>query len=158
MAENFGIQGRGAFYDQTGTIRDVVQNHLFQVLANLAMEPPARTDSESVRDEKVKVLKSIAPVGPKDLVRGQFRGYRNEAGVAPNSQVETFVRDAACDQYLALAGRAFLHPRRQAAAGDLHRGRCAHAPASVRLSGQADHPTTCVSASAPSTRSRSASM
>jgi glucose-6-phosphate 1-dehydrogenase len=91
MAEDFGIQGRGAFYDQTGTIRDVVQNHLFQVLANLAMEPPARTDSESVRDEKVKVLKSIASVGPKDLVRGQFRGYRDEAGVAPNSQVETFV-------------------------------------------------------------------
>ena len=91
MAEDFGIQGRGAFYDQTGTIRDVVQNHLFQVLANLAMEPPARTDSESMRDEKVKVLKSIAPVGPKDLVRGQFRGYRDEAGVAPNSQVETFV-------------------------------------------------------------------
>jgi glucose-6-phosphate 1-dehydrogenase len=91
MAEDFGIQGRGAFYDQTGTIRDVVQNHLFQVLANLAMEPPARTDSESMRDEKVKVLKSIAPIGSKDLIRGQFRGYRDEAGVAPNSQVETFV-------------------------------------------------------------------
>ena len=62
MAESFGIQGRGAFYDQTGTIRDVIQNHLFQVLANLAMEPPARTDSESIRDEKVKVLKSIPPL------------------------------------------------------------------------------------------------
>ncbi len=71
--------------------RDVVQNHLFQVLANLAMEPPARTDSESVRDEKVKVLKSIPPVGVNDVVRGQFRGYRDETGVAPNSQVETFV-------------------------------------------------------------------
>ena len=59
MAENFGVQGRGAFYDQTGTIRDVIQNHLFQVLCNLAMEPPARTDSESIRDEKVKVLKAI---------------------------------------------------------------------------------------------------
>ncbi len=59
MAENFGVQGRGAFYDQVGTIRDVVQNHLFQVLRNLAMEPPARTDSESIRDEKVKVLKAI---------------------------------------------------------------------------------------------------
>jgi glucose-6-phosphate 1-dehydrogenase len=91
MAEDFGIQGRGAFYDQTGTIRDVVQNHLFQVLANLAMEPPARTDSESMRDEKVKVLKSIPPVGVNDVVRGQFRGYRDETGVAPNSQVETFV-------------------------------------------------------------------
>ena len=62
MAENFGVQGRGAFYDQTGTVRDVIQNHLFQVLANLAMEPPARTDSESMRDEKVKVLKSIPPI------------------------------------------------------------------------------------------------
>jgi glucose-6-phosphate 1-dehydrogenase len=90
MAEDFGIQGRGAFYDQTGAIRDVVQNHLFQVLANLAMEPPARTDSESVRDEKVKVLKSIPPLEPHDIVRGQFRGYRGEPGVAAHSQVETF--------------------------------------------------------------------
>jgi glucose-6-phosphate 1-dehydrogenase len=90
MAENFGVQGRGAFYDQVGTIRDVVQNHLFQVLANLAMEPPARIDSESMRDEKVKVLKSIPPIEAKHVVRGQFRGYRNEPGVAPDSQVETF--------------------------------------------------------------------
>ena len=64
MAEDFGIQGRGAFYDATGAIRDVVQNHLFQVLSNLAMEPPARLDSESLRDEKVKVLKSIPALGP----------------------------------------------------------------------------------------------
>ena len=78
MAEHFGVQGRGAFYDQTGTIRDVVQNHLFQVLANLAMEPPARTDSDSVRDEKVKVLKAIPPLHETSVVRGQFRGYRNE--------------------------------------------------------------------------------
>src|SRR5262249_2674904 len=90
MAEDFGIQGRGAFYDATGTIRDVVQNHLFQVLANLAMEPPVRTDSESMRDEKVKVLKAIPPLEARNLVRGQFRGYRKEPGVAPNSQVETF--------------------------------------------------------------------
>jgi glucose-6-phosphate 1-dehydrogenase len=90
MAEDFGVQGRGAFYDETGTIRDVVQNHLFQVLANLAMEPPVRNDSESMRDEKVKVLKAIPPLEAKNLVRGQFRGYRNERGVAPASQVETF--------------------------------------------------------------------
>jgi glucose-6-phosphate 1-dehydrogenase len=90
MAENFGVQGRGAFYDQTGTIRDVVQNHLFQVLANLAMEPPVRTDSESIRDEKVKVLKAIPALEARNVVRGQFRGYRTEPGVAPNSQVETF--------------------------------------------------------------------
>jgi len=90
MAEDFGIQGRGAFYDETGTIRDVVQNHLFQVLCNLAMEPPVRTDSESIRDEKAKVLKAIPPLDQKNLVRGQFRDYRKEKGVAPNSQVETF--------------------------------------------------------------------
>jgi len=90
MAEDFGIQGRGAFYDATGTVRDVVQNHLFQLLANLAMEPPARTDSESMRDEKVKVLKSIPPLAVQDLVRGQFAGYRKEGGVAPDSQTETF--------------------------------------------------------------------
>jgi len=91
MAENFGVQGRGAFYDQTGTIRDVVQNHLFQILANLAMEPPVRTDSETVRDEKVKVLKAIRPLETKNVVRGQFRGYRSEKGVTPDSNVETFV-------------------------------------------------------------------
>jgi glucose-6-phosphate 1-dehydrogenase len=90
MTEDFGVQGRGAFYEETGTIRDVVQNHLFQVLANLAMEAPARTDSESVRDEKVKVLKAIGALDAKDVVRGQFRGYRNEKGVSPHSQVETF--------------------------------------------------------------------
>jgi glucose-6-phosphate 1-dehydrogenase len=90
MAEDFGIQGRGAFYDQTGTIRDVMQNHLFQVMANLAMEPPVRTDSESIRDEKVKVLKAIPPLETKNLVRGQFRGYHKEPGVAPDSTTETF--------------------------------------------------------------------
>ncbi len=90
MTEDFGVQGRGAFYDATGAVRDVVQNHLFQVLTNLAMEPPVRTDSESIRDEKVKVLKAMASLSPNDLVRGQFRGYRAEHGVAPGSTVETF--------------------------------------------------------------------
>jgi glucose-6-phosphate 1-dehydrogenase len=90
MAENFGVQGRGAFYEEAGAIRDVVENHLFQVLANLAMEPPLGNDGQSVRDEKVKVLRAIRPLGPHDVVRGQFRGYRNEAGVAPHSRIETF--------------------------------------------------------------------
>ena len=90
MAEDFGVQGRGGFYDQTGTIRDVVQNHLFQVLSNLAMEPPVRSDSESIRDEKAKVLRAIPPIEENDLVRGQFRGYRDENGVAKDSQTETF--------------------------------------------------------------------
>ena len=90
MAEDFGVQGRGSFYDQTGTIRDVMQNHLFQVMAHLAMEPPVRTDSESLRDERAKVLKAIPPLEAKNLVRGQFRGYRSEPGVAKDSKVETF--------------------------------------------------------------------
>jgi len=90
MAENFGVEGRGAFYDQTGTIRDVIENHLFQILCNLAMEPPVRNDSETIRDEKVKVLKAIPAVEVTNLVRGQFRGYRQEKGVAPDSKVETF--------------------------------------------------------------------
>jgi glucose-6-phosphate 1-dehydrogenase len=91
MAEDFGIDGRGSFYDQTGALRDVVQNHLFQVLANLTMEAPARNDSECMRDEKVKVLKAIHPLGPEDVLRGQFRGYRDEPGVAAGSSVETFL-------------------------------------------------------------------
>jgi glucose-6-phosphate 1-dehydrogenase len=90
MAEDFGVQGRGAFYEQTGAIRDVIQNHLFQVLANLIMEPPIRMDSESVRDEKVKVLKAVPSLAPEDIVRGQFHGYRRENGVAADSKVETF--------------------------------------------------------------------
>jgi glucose-6-phosphate 1-dehydrogenase len=90
MAEAFGIQGRGAFYDQTGAIRDVIQNHLCHVLSNLTMEPPVRTDSESVRDERVKVLKAMTPLEPRNLVRGQFQGYRQEPGVAADSKIETF--------------------------------------------------------------------
>lgn len=90
MAEDFGVEGRGGFYDQTGTLRDVVQNHLFQVVSNLAMEPPVRPDSESVRDEKVKVLRAIPTIEGKHIVRGQFRGYRDEKGVARDSQTETF--------------------------------------------------------------------
>jgi glucose-6-phosphate 1-dehydrogenase len=90
MAESFGVEGRGAFYEEAGAIRDVIQNHLLQVLANLAMEPPVGTDSESVRDEKAKVLRAIPPLGAHCIVRGQFRGYRDEKGVAPDSHVETF--------------------------------------------------------------------
>ena len=90
MAESFGVEGRGSFYDQTGTIRDVTENHLFQILCNLAMEPPVRMDSETVRDEKVKVLKAIPALEAANLVRGQFRGYKEERGVAPDSTVETF--------------------------------------------------------------------
>lgn len=90
MAEDFGVQGRGSFYDKTGTVRDVMENHLFQLMTNLMMEPPARLDSESIRDEKVKVLKSIPSLSAEDIVRGQFKGYLKEPGVAPNSTTETF--------------------------------------------------------------------
>ncbi|HET8724668.1 MAG TPA: glucose-6-phosphate dehydrogenase [Anaeromyxobacteraceae bacterium] len=91
MAEDFGVQGRGAFYDRAGTLRDVFQNHLLQVISNVAMEPPPRShDPETFREEKVKVLKGIPPVEARNLVRGQFRGYLDEAGVAPGSTVETF--------------------------------------------------------------------
>lgn len=90
MAEDFGVQGRGQFYDQTGTIRDVIQNHLFQLLCNMAMEPPVRADSESIRDEKVKVLRAMLPLAPENLVRGRFRGYLEEPGVRPDSKMETF--------------------------------------------------------------------
>jgi glucose-6-phosphate 1-dehydrogenase len=91
MAEAFGVQGRGQFYDGTGALRDVVQNHLLQVLTNVAMEPPPGLDVEMLRDEKAKVLKGIRPLQSADIVRGQFRGYRDEPGVIPNSQTETFV-------------------------------------------------------------------
>jgi glucose-6-phosphate 1-dehydrogenase len=91
MAEPFGVKGRGAFYDQTGAIRDVVQNHLLQVLSNIAMEPPPSShDVETLRDEKVKVLKAIAPLESGQVVRGQVRGYLDEPGVAPGSRTETF--------------------------------------------------------------------
>ncbi len=91
MAEQFGVQGRGSFYDGVGAIRDVVQNHLMQLLSNVAMEPPPGVEMELVRDERVKVLRGIQPLCPGDIVRGQFRGYLQEPGVAKDSRVETFV-------------------------------------------------------------------
>jgi glucose-6-phosphate 1-dehydrogenase len=90
MAESFGVQGRGKFYDEAGAIRDVVQNHMLQVVSLLAMEPPLTTYHESIRDEQVKVFRSIRPLDRQSLVRGQFAGYRREPGVAAASNVETF--------------------------------------------------------------------
>jgi glucose-6-phosphate 1-dehydrogenase len=90
MAEKIGVEGRGKFYEEAGAIRDVIQNHLMQIVAFLAMEPPVNTAGESLRDEKVKVLKAIRPLSYKKLVRGQFRGYRSEEGVSPQSKVETY--------------------------------------------------------------------
>jgi glucose-6-phosphate 1-dehydrogenase len=90
MAESFGVQGRGRFYEEAGAIRDVIQNHLLQVVGFLAMEPPIGTYAESIRDEQVKVFRAIRPLSPEDLVRGQFIGYRDEEGVAEDSTVETY--------------------------------------------------------------------
>lgn len=91
MAESFGIQGRGSFYDAVGAVRDVLQNHIMQLLSNVAMEPPPGTDMELFRDERVKVLRGILPIQPEDVVLGQFNGYLQEPGVAKDSTVETFV-------------------------------------------------------------------
>ena len=91
MAETFDVADRGAFFDQAGTIRDVVQNHLLQVLSLLAMEAPSGRSPEAIRNQKFKVLDSLRPLRPEDVVRGQYRGYRSVAGVAPDSTMETFV-------------------------------------------------------------------
>jgi glucose-6-phosphate 1-dehydrogenase len=91
MSEDFGVAGRGAFYEQAGAMRDVVENHLFQLLSNVAMEPPVSMETRNLGDEKVKVLRAIRTLEPGDVVRGQFKGYRDEKGVKPDSTVETFV-------------------------------------------------------------------
>ncbi len=91
MAEEIGVEGRGRFYEEVGALRDVVQNHLLEVVTLVAMEPPVGADAQALRDEKVKVLKSMPPLNPAEVVRGQYRGYRDEEGVDAESQVETFV-------------------------------------------------------------------
>ena len=121
MAEDFGIQGRGAFYDATGAIRDVVQNHLFQLLSNLAMEPPARMDSESLRDEKVKVLKAI----PR--TRGRRRRARTVSRLPRRARrCRRFAgrdlrRAPPAHRFVAVAGRAVLHPHGKVSPGDVAR-------------------------------------
>src|SRR5262245_27654175 len=90
MAENFGVEGRGRFYEEVGALRDVVQNHMLQTAAILAAEPPVGDEVESLRDEKEKVFRAMQTLEPRDLVRGQFVGYRDESGVAPDSDVETY--------------------------------------------------------------------
>ena len=90
MAESFGLEGRGSFYEESGAIRDVIQNHMLQVVGFLAMESPTTTNHESIREEQVKVFRMVRPLGPEDVVRGQFRGYHEEDGVARDSMVETF--------------------------------------------------------------------
>ncbi len=90
MAESFGVKGRGKFYDETGVIRDVIQNHLFQIISYVAMEAPASTYAEAIRDEQAKVLRTVRPMSNDNMVRGQFKGYRDEPGVAPDSYMATY--------------------------------------------------------------------
>ena len=91
MAEDFGVENRARFYDATGANRDVLQNHLLQILAHVAMDPPTGEESEAMRDQKASLLKAVRPIEPADVVRGQYRGYRDIAGVRPGSTVETFI-------------------------------------------------------------------
>ena len=91
MAESFGVEGRGRFYESVGALRDVVQNHLLQIVALLAMEPPASADEGALRDEKVKLFKQVRTIDPKNVARGQYRGYTDEPGVEPGSDAETYV-------------------------------------------------------------------
>ena len=90
MAEEFGVEGRGAFYEEVGAIRDVVQNHLLQVTALLAMDPPTGHEPAAMQAEKLRLFRAMRPLNPKEVVRGQFKGYRDEPGVAKDSQIETF--------------------------------------------------------------------
>ena len=90
LAENFGVKGRGKFYEETGVIRDVIQNHLLQIVSYLAMEPPSSIYAEAIRDEQAKVLRTIRPMEVQHMVRGQFRGYRDEPGVAKDSFMATY--------------------------------------------------------------------
>jgi glucose-6-phosphate 1-dehydrogenase len=108
MAESFGVRGRGRFYEETGAIRDVIQNHLLQIATVIAMDPPVNLDVESIRDEKVRVLKAVAPLDPADVVRGQFRGYRDEPGVASDSRVETYAAAKMAIENSRWAGVPFL--------------------------------------------------
>ena len=123
MAEKIGVEGRGRFYEEAGAIRDVVQNHLLQVVAFLAMEAPVNSSGEALRDEKVKVLKAIRPLDAAHLVRGQYRGYRQEEGVAPRVERRDLRGAALVGRLLALERRALLHARRQMPAGDGDRSR-----------------------------------
>ena len=122
MAEQFDVLGRGSFYDAVGTVRDVVQNHLLQVLSNIAMEPPPTLSIESLRDERVKVLKSVQPLTEDDVVRGQYSGYLATPGVRPDSTTETYVALRLTINSWRWRGRPVFRPCGQVAAGHGNRG------------------------------------
>ena len=123
MSETIGVEGRGSFYDGVGAIRDVMQNHLLQVLALAAMEPPVGPEASYLQDEKAKVFAAMRPIDPKKLVRGQYVGYRDEPGVAPDSADRDVRRRPARDRLVALGRRAVVRPLRQGLAGIRDRGR-----------------------------------
>ena len=122
LAEDFGIEGRGAFYETAGCLRDVIQNHLFQVLALLAMEPPAYRGYGALQSEKLKVFRAMRPLAPEAIVRGQYVGYRNEAGRGEGFRRGNVLRRAAVDRLLALGGRALVLAVGQMPAGHGRRG------------------------------------
>ena len=122
MAESFGVQDRGSFYDAVGALRDVVQNHMLQVLANVMMEPPTGEEHEAQRDQKAALLKAVRPLDAASVVRGQYRGYRAVKGVRPDSTVETYVAVKLFVDSWRWAGRSHLHSRRQMPAPDCRRG------------------------------------
>ena len=151
MAEDFGVEDRGSFYDPVGALRDVVQNHLLQVLGLFASEPPSVADADGIRDKRVEVFRAIPPADPQHYVRGQYDGYPSVPGVSPGLADRDLRRAAARDRQLALVGRPVLHPGRQGASGAGHRGENhlqAPAPAGVRTAHASD-PTSSSCGSIP---------
>jgi len=157
LGEAFGTEGRAGFYDGVGAIRDVLQNHLLQVVALLAMEPPIADDADAYRDEEVKVLRQIAPLQPRNTVRGQYVGYLDEEGVAASSTTETFVSSCLTIESWRWAGGPFYlragknmraaRPRRSSSCAG-HPGCC-----SLARTPTCRAPTWCASASATATAS-----
>ncbi len=113
LSENFGVANRGAFYETAGCLRDVIENHLFQIAALLAMEPPAYQGYGAVQTEKAKVFQAMRPLHPNDIVRGQYEGYRNEPDVAKDSDVETYCAVRLFIELVALGGSTLVFAFRQ---------------------------------------------
>ena len=122
MAESFGVEGRGAFYEETGVVRDVVQNHLLQIVGYLAMEPPSSAWREALRDEQAKVLRTIRPLSPAETVLGQFRGYRERGGRQEGLQHSDLCGASSVRRLVALAGSAVSRDGREVPQHDAHRG------------------------------------
>ena len=131
MAEDFGVKERGGFYEEAGAIRDVIQNHLLQLLAVIAMDPPGGGIPDAYRDEKARLLMAVRPLEPKHVVRGQYNGYRLGAGRGPGFHGGDLRGPQADHRQLAVGGGAHLHPQRQEPGGHLHRGVRRVAPAAA---------------------------